>query len=286
MQEFWDSYKNRVNEKIGSYFNIQNKLIDSMTYSLLAGGKRFRPVVSGASAYALGEDPQKVLDYGLAIEFIHTYSLIHDDLPGMDDSDLRRGKLSNHRKFGEGIAILAGDSLLTEAFFILSQLKFPASNKIRLLELVAKCSGYMGMCGGQLLDLEMSKVESTCEDLLLISNLKTAALIEACVLGPAYLFEASEEKIEALNIYSKNIGVVFQMVDDLLDVTGDKNNLGKDTGKDAKNCKKTFPELLGVDGTRKLIEERYEKAIRALDIFDEKKKYLHEIARFIVERDR
>jgi geranylgeranyl diphosphate synthase type II len=286
MNTFFSEQLELINRKMKDHFAVcDNNLLKSMFYSLEAGGKRLRPLLVAASAIAIGKDPKQTLDFALALECIHTYSLIHDDLPGMDNADLRRGVPTNHKKFGEGIAILAGDALLTEAFKIVADMDVPSAGKVAAISMLSECAGEKGMCGGQLLDLEMEGQKLSVEDLISVSKLKTGALIKASVLGPALLFQ-DESSISPLTEYAKNIGVAFQMVDDVLDIVGDEKLTGKKAGADEKNDKYTFPILVGLDETKKRISEYYNNSITVLKPFGENGKYLAGIAQKIVERDR
>ena len=297
MQEFYTNYLTQLNLRIKSYFSDipSNTLMKSMQYSLTAGGKRLRPTLAAASTFALGKEPEKILDFSLALEFIHTYSLIHDDLPGMDDAALRRGKPTNHKVFSEGVAILAGDALLTEAFLILSKLDFPAAQINKVIELISYSSGLGGMCKGQLLDLEMAEKKHSFDELKEIIKLKTAVLIRASVLGPAMLFTVDNvdmpsdlklDVFDALSNYGLNIGVAFQLVDDLLDITGKQEDVGKDLGLDQENRKQTIPQQIGINATRDRIRNCYNDAIKAIEIFKDRGLYLKDLAKLIVERDR
>jgi len=288
MQNFWDKHLKLINERISSYFSDKTyRLVESMQYSMEAGGKRLRPILTFASAFALGKNTVEFVDAAVALEFVHTYSLIHDDLPAMDDAKFRRGRPSNHKKFGEGIAVLAGDSLLTEAFYVLARLNFSPAGIRNAIELLAFEAGFRGMCGGQLLDIEILNKPVDRATLEKISSLKTAALIRASVLLPAVLFDGIDENLKkSLSSFGYNTGMAFQMVDDLLDVTGNREATGKDAGLDSEQGKYTFPRVLGIDGTKDLIKKHYEIAIESLKPFKERGDYLAGVASNIIERDR
>ncbi len=219
----------------------------AMRYSIFAGGKRLRPILAVAAAQACALDDAAALDAGCAIEMIHTYSLIHDDLPAMDDDDLRRGKPTSHKVFGEGMAILAGDALLTFAFETLAA---SGAQGARLVTAVAQASGGQGMVGGQVADLENAGGEATAALVESIHRRKTAALIRAAVLVGAIASDASDAQITALTAYGDHCGLAFQIADDLLDITADAATLGKTPGKDAEQGKLTYPAAIGVDASR------------------------------------
>ncbi len=245
------------------------KIYDAMLYSIKAGGKRLRPIIMMLTAKMCGKKPESVLPFAAAIEMIHTYSLIHDDLPAMDNDDLRRGKPTNHKVFGEAIAILAGDALLTKAFETAATYSEPGVDKERVLRAVsilARLSGTDGMVGGQVID-----IESHNEDLELLRYLhllKTGALIRASGVIGATLSGASEEQIEAVDEYCRNLGIAFQIQDDILDVTGSVEELGKPIGSDEENNKSTYVTLCGLERAQQMVDEYTRKAVESLDIFE------------------
>lgn len=287
-ESFWNKYKALIDNRINFYFEgcEHNTLLEAMRYSLQAGGKRFRPILTFSSAFALRIEPERCIDYSLALELIHTYSLIHDDLPGMDNSDLRRGKPTSHKQFGEGVAILAGDALQTEAFNILANMDFSGEAIKEAIKLVSFNSGLHGMCGGQLLDLELLKNPLNEDTLKKVSSMKTGALIKASILGPAVLFEARDEEIYALDSYANNVGLIFQMMDDILDVTGNASITGKNAGVDVTNGKHTYTSVMGIEKTRHQINELYNQALKHISIFGDRSKYLNEMAKHLATRDR
>jgi geranylgeranyl diphosphate synthase type II len=238
------------------------RLAEAMRYSLEAGGKRVRPVLCLLACEAVGGTSTQALPGALALEYVHTYSLIHDDLPAMDDDDLRRGRPTNHKVFGEGHAILAGDALLTEAFGVLASADLDPTKRAEALKLLAEGAGWRGMAGGQALDLEGEKVASyDLDHLRLIHRLKTGALLRASLEIGAVLGGAAPAERAALRAYGEAIGLAFQIQDDILDATATDADLGKRAGKDAGRGKITYPSLLGLDGARKALDEATENAL-------------------------
>ena len=258
----------------------------AMRYSLFAGGKRVRPVLCIESALAIGEQPAGVENAACTLELIHTYSLIHDDLPALDNDDLRRGRPTCHKVFGEAMAILAGDGLLTLAFQVLARL--PATDdrlKIRLIEELATAAGTVGgMIGGQVHDIEGEGEAPAAELLESIHRAKTGALLRASVRMGAIYAGAGDEHLEALSCYGEHIGLAFQIVDDILDVEQPSAALGKTAGKDAEQQKITFPAVYGLDRSREMAEHERLKAHEALKLFGSRAGRLHQIADMIVQR--
>ncbi|MBF0559818.1 MAG: polyprenyl synthetase family protein [Nitrospirae bacterium] len=280
-------------ERYFSHTVVPETLHKSITYSLSAGGKRIRPVLCLAAYEACGRDPVEAVPYATAFELIHTYSLIHDDLPAMDDDDLRRGKPTNHKVFGEGMAILAGDALLTEAFYLLSNMNslaidregaVPESAILKMIHELAGGAGMLGMVGGQAQDLLSENEEPDAETLFFIHKCKTAALITSSVKAGGILACCSEEKLGSLERYGENTGFAFQVVDDILDVEGETEVLGKTAGSDEKKKKMTYPKLYGIDESRRRARELVDMAIEALTSFDEKADPLRKIAQRLLER--
>lgn len=254
-------------------------LRDAAAYSLFAGGKRLRPgLVLGAAEIVCGSD-EAALPAACAIEMIHTYSLIHDDLPAMDDDDLRRGKPTNHVVYGEAIAILAGDALLTMAFEVLAR----AGNGAAVIEL-AQAAGAAGMVGGQVIDLESEDKRLTASELRRIHAMKTGALIRGAVRLGAILGGATPAQLDALTAYGEHIGLAFQIADDILDVTGDQALIGKPVGSDEANGKSTYPALLGLDESQRLANEAVADAVAALTPFGPEADTFRALARYIVDR--
>jgi geranylgeranyl diphosphate synthase type II len=271
-------------------------LKEVVEYSLLAGGKRLRPVLVLLAADFCGGRQGDAVPAACAIEMLHTYSLIHDDLPSMDDDDFRRGRPTSHKMFGEALAILAGDCLLTLAFETVAKCLLPGSIRAELAAVLATAAGGGGMVGGQILDLEAEKgglipigsnlsAGDPVDQLTRIHTMKTGALIAASLELGAICAEADESTRGCLRQYGFEIGLAFQIADDLLDVTGDKARLGKTTGRDADLGKLTYPALLGMEASRDRAVELVEQACRRLSPFGEKSVRLTELARFIVERD-
>lgn len=262
-------------------------VVKSMTYSLFAGGKRLRPILCIAGAEAVGESAETVLPVACALELIHTYSLIHDDLPVMDNDDLRRGKPTNHKVFGEAVALLAGDGLLTEAFRLMTGAaggRHTPEALLRVIRLVAEAAGYDGMVGGQVVDIQSEGKQVAPAVLEYIHTHKTGALIAASVTAGGLLGGGTEEQVGAIGVYGRHIGLAFQVADDILDVEGDSANLGKGVGGDARKKKITYPSLLGVGPSKKLQESLVGKAVDALRNFDERAEPLRAIAVYIIER--
>ena len=238
------------------------RLGEAVRYSLEAGGKRVRPVLCLLACEAVGGSAAQALAGALALEYVHTYSLIHDDLPAMDDDDLRRGRPTNHKVFGEGHAILAGDALLTEAFGVLATADLDPVKRAEALVLLAESAGWRGMAGGQALDLEGETLTTyDLDHLRLIHRLKTGALLRASVEIGAVLGGATPGERSALRAYGEAIGLAFQIQDDILDATATDADLGKRAGKDAGRGKITYPSLLGLDGARQALEEATETAL-------------------------
>jgi len=265
-------------------------IIRAMQYSLFAGGKRLRPILCMAGAEAVGGEGKDVLPVACAIELIHTYSLIHDDLPVMDDDDMRRGQPTSHKVFGEAMALLAGDGLLTKAFHVMTQADF--QNRVRpgalltVIGLIAKAAGYEGMVGGQVVDIQSEGKKVDPHILEFIHTHKTAALITASVASGAILAGGEEHQVNALTSYGQNIGLAFQVSDDILDIEGNSQELGKNVGSDERQGKITYPTLLGLSRSKEIQRELLERAIEALKPFDHRSEPLRDIARYIIARRR
>lgn len=267
-------------------------LVESMRYTLLIGGKRLRPALLYASYSLFDDNLDNASRAAAAIEMVHTYSLIHDDLPAMDNDDLRRGKPTNHKVFGEAVAILAGDGLLTKAFELLSSDRYEIAPlyKVRLVNILATLAGDRGMVAGQYADVQNEGKAISKELLEYIHSRKTGALIKASLLmGQVSAMGALNEDISstdslALSKYADNIGLIFQIVDDILDVTSNSETLGKSVGKDENSQKVTYPALYGLEESYKIVEELYTEARDCLLAFGERAELLIEIARFLKER--
>ncbi len=261
---------------------------EAMRYSLFAGGKRVRPILAVASAEALGARTADLLPIAGSLELIHTYSLIHDDLPMMDNDDFRRGQPTCHKKFGEALAILAGDGLLNMAFEALSdprRLKaIPANRLLAIIREISTSSGVYGMVGGQVVDMESEGKDIDFPTLEYIHTHKTGALIRASVRVGALYAKAGKRQFLALTHYGEMVGLAFQIADDILDITGTKEEIGKDVGSDLKKGKKTFPGFYGLEESRRRASEVADKAIHSLKGFDRRADPLRELAKYIVNR--
>lgn len=267
---------------------LERTILEAVRYSLFAGGKRLRPILCLAAAEVVGGTPRDVLPAACALEMIHTYSLIHDDLPAMDNDDFRRGHPTNHKVFGEAIAVLAGDALLTEAFGLLAGVRsdgsFDPERVLQVIRIVVKASGYRGMIGGQVIDLEC---ENRAVDLATVEYMhvhKTGALISASLEIGAILGGGTREQADALTRYGHHFGLTFQITDDLLDVEGDAELMGKQPGSDLAKNKQTYPALMGLARSKDAAREHVEECLKVLDSFDEKAEPLRSIARYLLER--
>jgi len=257
----------------------------AMRYSLFAGGKRIRPILCMEAARTVSDRVVGVAACACSLELIHTYSLIHDDLPALDNDDYRRGKLTNHKVFGDAMAILAGDSLLTAAFQVLAELDAPDDRKTRLIAELATASGTVGgMIGGQVADLEGEGKPPDAQLLETIHRAKTGALLRASLRMGAIYAGATAEQYGALSCYGEHVGLAFQIVDDILDVEESSEALGKTAGKDAAQHKITFPAVYGLDASHKMAEEECARAHQVLEPFGERATRLHELADLIVHR--
>lgn len=263
-------------------------LHESMRYSLFAGGKRVRPILAIAAAEAVGNPSKAVLAIASSLELIHTYSLIHDDLPAMDNDDYRRGKPTNHKVFGEALAILAGDALLTLAFDLCSRRDLvdglDPARQVQLIQELAVGAGHLGMVGGQVLDIQAENQDIDLATLQDIHAHKTGMLIRAAVRMGAIAASAAATQLEQLTAYAEDVGLAFQIADDVLNVTGTREELGKNANTDAQRGKKTYPTFYGVDGARSLAEQCSKRAISRLDRFDSKADPLRELASYITAR--
>ncbi len=265
------------------------KIYEAMRYSLLAGGKRLRPILCLATCELTGGTVEMAMPTACALEMIHTMSLIHDDLPAMDNDDYRRGKLTNHKVYGDDIAILAGDGLLAYAFeYVATQTKNVAAERIiQVVACLGRTVGAAGLVGGQVLDLESEgKTDITTETLSFIHTHKTGALLEASVVSGAILAGASKADVTRLSNYAQNIGLAFQIIDDILDITATDEQLGKTAGKDLQAQKATYPSLWGLEKSQAKAQELVDNAIAQLSIYDAKAEPLRAVANFIVTRDR
>jgi geranylgeranyl diphosphate synthase type II len=267
--------------------NVPADIYKAVRYSVFNGGKRIRPILCLAATEAVGGDLGPAIPVACALELIHSYSLIHDDLPAMDNDDFRRGKSTCHKVFGENIAILAGDALLTEAFVLLShveKVRLSAERRLAVIQEIAQAAGICGMVGGQALDVLSGKSASGEGTLYEIHRRKTGALIVAAVKSGAIIFNARKDKIQALAEYGINVGLAFQIADDILNVEGDRELMGKETGSDAAHDKLTYPSLLGLDVAKEKLAKYIDAAETSLAGFDERARPLLVIARYIMER--
>jgi geranylgeranyl diphosphate synthase type II len=263
------------------------KIYEAMRYSLLAGGKRLRPILCLATCEMVGGTLAMAMPTACALEMVHTMSLIHDDLPAMDNDDYRRGKLTNHKVYGEDIAILAGDGLLAYAFEYIAKATqgVPAERVLQVIAQLAHAVGATGLVGGQVVDLECEgKSDTSVETLTYIHTHKTGALLEACVVCGAILGGASAEVLQKLSRYAQNIGLAFQIVDDILDITATQEELGKTAGKDLQAQKATYPSIWGLDQSRRQAQQLVDEAKAELASFGEKARPLMAIADFITSR--
>ncbi|MBV1916023.1 MAG: polyprenyl synthetase family protein [Pseudomonadales bacterium] len=290
LERYLQQCKTSVEEVMDSYlkerFELAPPLYDAISYSVFAGGKRLRPVLAYAAAQACGSDRRVADQTACAVEFIHTYSLIHDDLPAMDDDDLRRGKPTCHKVFGEDVAILAGDALNTLAFQVLSEGSSPApSTQLRMIHLLSRASGYMGMIGGQAFDLASEGQEINLAQLEQMHSLKTGALIRASVqLGALNVEGVTDQQLHRLDLYAAQIGLAFQIKDDILDIEGDTETLGKTQGADLAKQKATYPALLGLEQAKQKMMGCYRKALEVLEPFGDDAEYLRLLAGYFIER--
>ena len=265
--------------------SLDENLMQAMEYSLMAGGKRLRPILLMAAADSINGKGESYLQVASAFEMIHTYSLIHDDLPAMDNDDYRRGKLTNHKVFGEAMAILAGDALLTLAFEVaLRQKGVPHEILFAVLEEISKAAGVSGMVGGQVIDLRSEGIQIDLATLKLMHMGKTGALFRAAIRCGALLAQADGEKLTALTRYAEDFGLAFQITDDILDVEGDAQILGKATGSDVKNNKSTYVTLTSLEEAKRLAKEAVDDALTALENFGAEAEFLRGLVQFLIGR--
>jgi len=291
LKKYLEEKKRMVDSFFRFYFKektVPPVLQEAMLYSLFAGGKRIRPILAIASFEACGGDASEVVPYASTLELIHTYSLIHDDLPCMDNDDLRRGKPTNHKVYGEAIAVLAGDALLTEAFDLLADPSFAKTIKegdlLRALREVAHASGFKGMVAGQVQDMLSENAEADRDTLQFIHRHKTAALIRASVRMGAILSGCDDIKLDALTSYGNNIGHAFQVIDDILDVEGNTEELGKTVGSDERIHKMTYPGLYGIMESKEIAKQLIADAVESLAVFSSGAGVLREIAHYFLRR--
>lgn len=291
LKELWYERRNLVEMHLAELIQVNQALdktlAESMKYSLMAGGKRLRPIMLMAAADAVGAKGPDFLDTACALEMIHTYSLIHDDLPAMDDDDYRRGKLTNHKVYGAGMATLAGDALLTQAFTVMAkQSGVDAPTILRVIKEISEAAGPNGMVGGQAIDLESEGKHIDMDTLRRIHMGKTGALFRAAIRSGAILGGATALELTALTEYADNFGLAFQITDDILDVTGDEATLGKPVGSDEKNHKSTYVSLLSLEKAQKLAEETVDDAVRALSPFGPEADFLRNLVHYLIGRNK
>ena len=283
-------YKNKINSRLDILLPLSGQLYDSVVtaarYSLLDSGKRIRPIILLEFYRLCGGNDDCAYHFAAALEMIHTYSLIHDDLPCMDDDDMRRGRPSCHKQFDEATALLAGDALLTEAFSTAAKTAgIPSDRVVRALSALSSCAGVNGMIGGQVIDLESEGKTVSVSTVNEMCRLKTGALIKAASTIGCILAGADDEKISSAALYAEKVGVAFQIVDDILDHEGDEATLGKPVGSDDKNSKNTFVSLLGIDECRKLASQLTDEALEILDSFDGDSAVLKELTKYLLCRN-
>ncbi|MBW2251725.1 MAG: polyprenyl synthetase family protein [Deltaproteobacteria bacterium] len=275
-------------DKILRDFASSSHIVKAMEYSLMAGGKRIRPILCLAATKAVGGNLESALPAACAIEMIHTYSLIHDDLPAMDDDELRRGKPTCHVAFDEATAILAGDALLTLAFQILSSpVKIKESEALiwlNVIQVISSAAGYKGMIDGQMKDIISEGTSLSLDDLENMHALKTGALIEASIFSGAILGNGSQEQIKQLGIYAKNIGLAFQVTDDILNVEGNPAVMGKAVGTDKNRKKSTYPLIMGLNESKEFTTDIVNNALKSIEFFDNKADPLRAVARYLLKR--
>jgi geranylgeranyl diphosphate synthase type II len=289
LDAYLSSKRRQINAALDSLFHHSTrKIVKAMKHSLMAGGKRLRPILCLAAVEAVGGDSRNAMRTACAIEMIHTYSLIHDDLPAMDDDALRRGQPTCHVAFDEATAILAGDALLTLAFEILSSaastLENQAPDLIHVIHTLSAAAGYQGMIEGQMQDMAAEGASLALEDLEKMHALKTGGLIEASVTAGAILGKGNDVQVRQLKAYAKNIGLAFQVTDDILNVEGDPEIMGKNVGSDQLHLKSTYPLVLGMDQSKKFAKKLVNNALKALENFDTKAHSLRAIANYIIDR--
>jgi geranylgeranyl diphosphate synthase, type II len=289
LEQYLGDKKELVEDKMISYLkqiDAPPSIKKAMLYSISAGGKRLRPVLSMAVMETFGKDASHILDVACAIEFVHTYSLIHDDLPSMDNDDYRRGKLTSHKVFGEAMAILAGDALLTESFTLITENEYlNADQKLKMVLILSKAAGASGMVGGQVEDIEGENRELTIQELESIHEKKTGKMLECSVIAGGIAAEATEMELQSLQVFARHIGIAFQIQDDILDITGTQEQLGKPVGSDEANMKTTYPKLLGLDGAIKEMENHLQIALEHLGKINANTVILASIADYIIKRN-
>lgn len=289
MKEYMQRKIELINRELDSIYAentaLNTTLAKSMNYSLMAGGKRLRPILVMAAADAVGADGEKFLHLATSIEMIHTYSLIHDDLPAMDNDDYRRGKLTNHKVFGDGIAVLAGDALLTMAFEVIADSpNVDTEKKLKVIKEMSHAAGAEGMVGGQVIDLESEGKKINMDTLRKMHSAKTGALFCAAIRSGAILGGATDKQLADLTQYARQFGLAFQITDDILDVTGDEASIGKPVGSDEKNHKSTYVTLGSLESARELAQTAVDEAKKALADFGKEADFLRELVDYLISR--
>jgi len=291
LDAYFSLHTKRINRALESILETpgrSDRILEAMKYSLMAGGKRIRSILCMAAAETAGGDAENAMPAACALEMIHTYSLIHDDLPAMDNDVLRRGKPTCHMAFDEATAILAGDALLTLAFQTLSSIELSSADQaatwLRVIELFSHAAGYCGMIQGQMIDIASEGSRLTLAELKSMHRLKTGALIEASLCSGAVLGGLNSNRIKMLESYAQNIGLAFQVADDILNVEGDPEMMGKAVGTDKLRNKATYPSLLGLQESKKFAKDLVKNALQALESFDKKAEPLRAIANYIITR--
>ncbi|MDL0253628.1 polyprenyl synthetase family protein [Clostridioides difficile] len=266
----------------------QKTVIEAMNYSLSAGGKRLRPILTLEACKIVGGNEDEAIPFAIAIEMIHTYSLIHDDLPALDNDDLRRGRPTNHKVYGEAMGILAGDALLNYAFEVMLAGSINKENPEKYLKAIneiAKGAGIYGMIGGQVVDVESENKQIEKEKLDYIHMNKTTAMMVGCMRAGATIGGANSEQMEEITKYAKNIGLSFQIVDDILDIVGDEAKLGKKVGSDIENHKSTYPSLLGLDKSKEIAHNLIDEAKKSIEKLSDDVDFLKGLAEYIIDRE-
>ncbi|MDI7815225.1 polyprenyl synthetase family protein [Clostridioides difficile] len=280
--------ENVLKEYMPKEEGYQKTVIEAMNYSLSAGGKRLRPILTLEACKVVGGNEEEVIPFAMAIEMIHTYSLIHDDLPALDNDDLRRGRPTNHKVYGEAMGILAGDALLNYAFEVMLSGSINKKNPEKYLKAIneiAKGAGIYGMIGGQVVDVESENKQIEKEKLDYIHMNKTAAMMVGCMRAGATIGGANSEQMEEITKYAKNIGLSFQIVDDILDIVGDEAKLGKKVGSDIENHKSTYPSLLGLDKSKEIAYNLIDEAKKSIEKLSDDVDFLKGLAEYIIDRE-
>lgn len=288
LKEKANHIENLLNEYMPKEEGYQKTIIEAMNYSLKAGGKRLRPILTLEACKIVGGNEKDCIPFAVAIEMIHTYSLIHDDLPALDNDDLRRGKKTNHIVYGEDMAILAGDALLNYAFEVMLSNSIGKENPTKYLKAIneiAKSSGIHGMIGGQVVDIQSENKNIPKEKLDYIHNNKTASIIIGCMRAGAIIGDSDEKCLDKITKYANNIGLTFQIIDDILDIVGDESKLGKNVGSDIDNHKSTYPSILGLDKSKEIAYKLIKEAKDSISYIGEDTKFLDDLADYIIDRE-